>query len=759
MLKESFSEHTRDNRQCQLESDLVIVGGGLSGVCAAITAARQGLKVVLVQDRPVLGGNASSEVRLWALGATSHMGNNNRWSREGGVIDEILLHNLRNNKEGNPLIFDAVLLDKVRSEPNIQLLLNCSVNRVNKSDARKIESVEAFCSQNSMSYQLRAPLFCDASGDGIVAFNAGASFRMGAESRQEFGEKLAAEKENRELLGHTLFFYSKTSDQAVEYIPPSFALDDIRAIPRYKILSEKDDGCRLWWIEYGGNRDTVYETEDIKWELWKIVYGIWDHIKNSGEFQDVESLTLEWVGTIPGKRESRRFEGDYMLTQQDIIEQREFDDAVAFGGWAIDIHPSEGVYTDKPPCSQWHAKGIYQIPYRCFTSRDIDNLFLAGRIISASHLAFGSTRVMLTCAHGAQAVAMAASLCKEQQLLPRALQEPGLQKELQQRLNLSGQSIPLVPIDKGQGLMADADISASSSLALKELPGNGRWQTLDMAAAQMLPLQEGQGHRLSVLIKADVDTRLSAELRISEKPENYTPEQVLKTWQFELSEGVHRVELDFSEISAPAQYGFMCLLANEHLQIKTSQTLVTGLSSVFNKVHAAVSNKGRQEVDADIGIEEFEFWTPLRRPEGQNLAMQIQPPLEGFGVENLSNGYTRPNSRVNAWIADFEDKMPQLTIRWPEPKNLKGICLQFDGDFDQALETVLMGHAEHRIPLCVERYRIKLANGEVLHSVEDNFLSLNRIEFEREVISDTLIIELDYPDENAAVSVFDIECF
>jgi len=188
IIREERTAQTRSNRLINLQADLIITGGGISGVCAAITAARSGIRVVLVQDRPVLGGNASSEVRLWILGATSHLGNNNRWSREGGVIDEILVENLYRNKEGNPLILDTILLEKVTKEPNITLLLNTVVYEVHKSSERRIDHLRAFCSQNSTEYELKAPLFCDASGDGIVSFLAGAAFRMGAESRDEFGE-------------------------------------------------------------------------------------------------------------------------------------------------------------------------------------------------------------------------------------------------------------------------------------------------------------------------------------------------------------------------------------------------------------------------------------------------------------------------------------------------------------------------------------------------------------------------------------------
>src|SRR5882724_5610783 len=434
----------------------------MAGVCCAITAAREGLHVVLVQDRPVLGGNASSEVRLWVLGATSHMGNNNRWAREGGVIDEILVENLFRNREGNPVIFDTVLLEKVKTESNITLLLNTAVYEAEKSSPDRIASVTAFCSQNSTRYRVTAPLFCDASGDGVLGFLCGAAFRMGAESRAEFGEKFAPESSYGELLGHTLYFYSKDVGRPVKFVPPSFALTDITQIPRWRHFSPKDFGCRLWWIEYGGRTDTVHETEQIKWELWKVVYGVWNHLKNSGEFPETANLTLEWVGAIPGKRESRRFEGDYLLRQQDIVEQREFPDCVSFGGWSIDLHPADGVYSELSPCNQWHARGVYQIPYRCFYSRNVENLFLAGRIISASHVAFASTRVMATCAHGGQAVAIAAKHCLEKKVAPRALNEPALMEALQTDLQGRGQRLPRHRRLDTTDLAQSAQISASS---------------------------------------------------------------------------------------------------------------------------------------------------------------------------------------------------------------------------------------------------------------------------------------------------------
>ncbi|MEN6493788.1 MAG: FAD-dependent oxidoreductase [Thermoguttaceae bacterium] len=540
------AEEGRQLKTVRLDADLAVVGGGMAGVCCAITAARAGIRVVLVQDRPVLGGNASSEVRLWVLGATSHMGNNNRWAREGGVIDELLVENAYRNPEGNPVLLDALLLDKVTAEPNLTLLLNTAVYEVEKHDAETIRSVRAFCSQNSTLYIVDAPLFCDASGDGVLGFLAGAAFRVGSESRDELGEALAPVKPNGDLLGHSLFFYTKDTGRPVQFVPPHFALDDIRRIPRYRRFNSREHGCQLWWIEYGGRLDTVHETETIKWELWKIVYGVWNHIKNSGEFPEAKTMTLEWVGMIPGKRESRRFEGDYMLTQQDLVEQRPHDDAVSYGGWAIDLHPADGVYSPDPGCAQWHTKGVYPIPFRSLYSRNIKNLFLAGRIISASHVAFGSTRVMATCAHNAQAVGMAAALCRRETLRPADLVEPGRMHRLQRQLLRAGQFIPGLALGDPEDLARSATLSPSSRLRLGRLPADGPGVALAEPRAMLLPMPAGPMPRVTFTVDVHQPTMLHVELRASQRPGNFTPDVTLATQTIRLLAGENQdVVLDF----------------------------------------------------------------------------------------------------------------------------------------------------------------------------------------------------------------------
>jgi hypothetical protein len=759
MYTEPPSAATRPLREVRLSASLVVVGGGLAGTCCALTAARAGVPVVLIQDRPVLGGNASSEVRLWTLGATSHMGNNNRWAREGGAIDEILIENLHRNPEGNPYILDSILLEKATEEPNLTLLLNTAVDAVEKSGPDAIAAVRAFCSQNSTTYRVQAPLFCDASGDGVVGFLAGAAFRMGAESRAEFGEGFAPDAAYGELLGHSLYFYSKDTGRPVRYIAPSFALRDIAAIPRYRDIRAADSGCRFWWFEYGGRLDTVHDTERIKWELWKVVYGVWDYIKNSGHFPEAETMTLEWVGAIPGKRESRRFEGDYMLTQADLVEQRLHADAVSFGGWAMDLHPADGLYSPLPGCTQWHAKGVYQIPYRCLYSRNIANLFLAGRAISVSHVAFGSTRVMATCAHAAQAAGMAAALCARDGGQPRDLLAPARLAGLQRDLLRSGQYIPGHALEDPDDLARTAAIEASSTFALHRFAPNDETQPLDVSRAMLLPVTAGAAPAVTLLVDVAETTRLDIEIRASQHDGNFTPEVALCRQSYVLGAGRgQRIHVAGDAQVRRSCYLAWVLLRNPAVSVRLSDIRVTGVLSLAQSMNKAVAKGARQEPPEGSGVDSFEFWLPSRRPGGKNFAIEVAPPLRAFEAENIRNGQERPTTQPNAWVAAPGDAVPRLTLRWSQPQRVARIELRFDPDFDHPAESVLMGHPERDMPFCVNRYRISDDSGAVLYERAENHQARNTVRLDAPVTVGALHIDV-LETHGAPAALFAVRCY
>lgn len=415
------------------ETDLCVVGGGIAGICTALAAARNGARVVLVQDRSVLGGNASSEVRMHMVGASCS--GQRPGARESGIIDELRLKDAVHNPHRSPHMFDLMLYDTVVSEPNITLLLDtacvaCStIGARQGGNSRRITEIRALRNVTEEEFIIKAPWFADCSGDGRLGLEAGADWRMGREGRDEFGESLAPEQADAYTMGSSILFMARAYDRPVPFRAPEWVRPFSERDLRLRSHPEVDFG--YWWIEWGGHLDTIQDNAAIRHELLRITLGVWDHVKNDcpreegvpravydkavrgSTFppQDPSHWALEWIGFLPGKRESRRLLGPHILTQQDVAAGRLFEDQVAYGGWWMDIHPVTGVdAVDEYPCTHHAVDHLYSIPLQALFSRNVENLFLAGRNISATHVAFSSTRVMATCAVVGQAAGTAVAV-------------------------------------------------------------------------------------------------------------------------------------------------------------------------------------------------------------------------------------------------------------------------------------------------------------------------------------------------------------
>ena len=441
-----------------LETDLLVAGGGLAGVCAAIAAARHGLRVILLQDRSRLGGNSSSEVKMHVVGANCHKGRPG-W-REGGLIEELRLEDAVRNPQRSWEMWDLLLYDKVVSEPNITLLLETVLYRAAVEDGR-IRHVLARCDKSEHIYRIRAPLYVDATGDSRLAVEAGAEFRTGREARAEFGESLAPEKADGETLGSSILFTARDYGRPMPFTPPAWARKVTREHLRFRQITSWEYG--YWWIEWGGHLDTIRDNERIRHELLAIALGVWDYIKNSGDHPSSATWALDWIGMMTGKRGSRRVLGDHILTQHDLMRGT-FDDAVAIGGWPMDDHPPGGFdRPDLPPNTVLRPPEVYGIPLRSLYSRNIANLMMAGRNISATHVAFTSARVMATCACIGQAVGTAASVCVKEKLAPRELARDAARvKRLQQLLLRDDQTLRGVRNEDELDLARQARAAASS---------------------------------------------------------------------------------------------------------------------------------------------------------------------------------------------------------------------------------------------------------------------------------------------------------
>jgi hypothetical protein len=436
----------------EMQCDILIAGGGTAGVPCALAAARSGANVILVQDRPVLGGNASSEVRMHIVGANG-TGNFDRGveleteAREGGIIEEIRLDNCVRNPQRSALMFDLILYDKCRSEPRLTLLLNTTVTAVRMIDGY-IRSAIAQRQSTEDEFRIHARVFIDCTGDGRLGAEAGAEFMEGREDRSAFGESLAQNTGDRHRLGSTILLQARKHDHPMPFVAPAwarqFSRDDLR-LRLYATPGEEEPTHEYgyWWAEWGGTLDTIKDNEVIRDELMAVALGIWDHVKNGPpeEAQAAGQMSashwaLEWIGFLPGKRESRRFVGQHILTQNDLIASRDFPDAIAYGGWSLDLHPPEGIdVPDEEPCVQHAVPNLYDIPLRACIAKSIPNLMFAGRNMSATHVAFSSTRVMATCAAVGQGVGTAAAYAVRHNLpIPELATNHSAIKAIQQRL-------------------------------------------------------------------------------------------------------------------------------------------------------------------------------------------------------------------------------------------------------------------------------------------------------------------------------------
>ncbi|MGF1634272.1 MAG: FAD-dependent oxidoreductase [Phycisphaerae bacterium] len=412
------------------EVDVCVIGGGMAGLCAAVASARNGARTVLVQDRSVLGGNASSEIRMWVCGAH---GENNK---ETGLLEEIQLANLARNPSLEYTMWDHVLWEKARFQPNLTLLLNtsiCDAQYDGTAEAAHVTGVKGWQSPSQTWHTVEADYFIDCSGDSILAPLTPAAWRSGRESRDEFGEPIQPAEADAKSMGNSILIQTHRCLEPQPFTPPAWAwkfetMDDVRH--RLNSVNPRN----FWWLELGGLQDTIRDAETIRDDLLAAAYGTWDFIKNRHpEREKAENWAIHWIGSHPGKRENRRYEGDHILKQQDVEAGGAFEDVVAFGGWSMDDHHPAGLLYPGEPTIFHPAPSPYGIPYRSLYSRNVDNLLFAGRNISVTHAALSSTRVMATCAVIGQAAGTAAALCTKHGRTPRQLYQRHL-KELQQTL-------------------------------------------------------------------------------------------------------------------------------------------------------------------------------------------------------------------------------------------------------------------------------------------------------------------------------------
>lgn len=619
--------------------DVAVIGAGPAGVCAALAAARSGACTLLVTDRPVPGGNSSSEIRVWTRGAT---GGGNLFAEEMGVWGELKLRALARDPLGSVLTWDDVLLDALLGQEGLTLLLNTQLTAARTENGR-VESVTLRGLRTEREWEQQAGIYVDCTGDGYLARLAGVPFRTGREGRDEFDESLALSVPDQFTQGCSILLQSRRLGHPAPYVAPDYAypLERVRQLVDRggRVVRADMQGSDCWWFEYGGRLDVIAEDQRIGLELRAIALGIWNYIKNSGRY-DAEDLQLEWLGLYPGRRGSRRLVGRETLTQRDVTGGLGRPGAVAYGGWYMDSHPSGGVLSEKEQCRQLSVS-CYGLPLGCLYNPCVENLLFAGRCASMSYAAYTSARVMNTCALMGQAAGTAAAMCAARALKPDELPQTSLRRRLSLDDALLSECV------EGAFLRADT-IEATSVRRPSPDSGETRWPLVQ----QTFVVYPACGGTARLMVESTVETQVRLSLCASPLPSRRAPfPENAQTLCLHIPAGR-------SELELPAEGdGFL----QARLEPAQGVALVGGtpLPGVLAGSCA-----------------EAEWFHPC-------LALSQK---EIYAPKNVQDGYLRPWSGPRAWASEGLDAAGEaLYLRWHEPVRLASVLLLFDPELSMEL--------------------------------------------------------------------------
>jgi hypothetical protein len=710
----------RSVRPIKAEFDLIVVGGGISGTTAAISAARNGVKVALVHERSMLGGNSSSEVRLYPEGNDAYQ----PWIKESGIHEEFHLEDrVRNHVEYREGLmnchWDLVLYEWAMREKNLSLFLNTHMHEAVMSSPGHIGAIRAIQLGTEKSFELSAPLFVDATGDGVLGYRCGADFRWGREGQSEYNESLAPPQADQKVMGNTLFFRAFDVGHPVPFKRPDWAAE-FKTEKDLSYRTHKNVECGYWWIEVGAPLHPIKDNEAIRHEALRQLLGVWDHIKNKGD-HGAENYALDFVGFWPYKRESRRIIGDSVLTQQHVQDPHPLADAVAYGAWGIDIHIQGGIHArHERPYIPPHGKNFellgtlpYGIGLRSLYSRNIENLMMAGRPISASYVAFCSSRVLSTGCIVGQAVGAAAGLCRKYQTTPRDIAGKHAH-ELQQLILRQDGHIPGVANEDPQDLARSATAIASSESPL-EFPQPVHAYELSSPKAQLFPVSGDRIDTIAVRLRSRRPDPASIEmgLRPAEHVWDFRADRDIATAKASVAPGQDGwVEFAFNAKVEPRRLYWIHLPAAEGIDwfaidVPRAQPCATPIGA------SAAQKLGKTRWE-QLGI-------------GHCYALKLTPPSRPYGAQNINHGTHRPDRWSNIWIS--APKLPaEVELQWPQPLKFNTVLLTFDTNTGRRETEPLF-----RYPDCVKDYELQARMGgswRTIESVKDNYFRRREHTFE-----------------------------
>lgn len=780
--------------------DVVVCGGGLAGFCAAVAAARHGARTCLVQDRPMFGGNSSSEVRVPPHGAAAF----HAYARETGILSELLIEERARNHETifengwTNSVWDLALYDLAMRTPNLSFHVNTAViavrmegervdaaplpdeargylHRAACAGGRRLSGVIARVGGAELELEIAGGLFIDATGDGVVADLAGCEWRMGAEGRGESGEYHAPETPGKQTMGNSIHFRARDMGRPVPFKAPAWAVKHEDAAYFYdQGRLPKDVRGGYWWLEIGVPWDTIYNAEEIRHELTRHALGVWDWIKNKDpRTQELAAnWALDWIGQVPGKRESRRVVGLYLMTEDDIQRQTVFHDEVAFGGWFLDLHTPGGLLAasseplstvDYKQTSDYAVKsyvGPYGIPLRALIARDVPNLMLAGRNVSVSRAALGTVRVMGTTALMGQAAGTAAAVAIERRLALEELPARAA-SEIQQRLLRDGCFLPSARNEDPADLARTARVTASSEATFSgagpETRGHHEGMTIWRDQAQHTDedrLTARRGQWIAVGREGRIDSLAVCLTNPTGAPQTVEAwlMPVETIWDYRVESGAPlaatTLQVPPGESQwvawpvglelAPGRYVRLDLGVNPRLTWHSAGDLEPGHLSAY------ALNGERMR----------------RYGNGLTMSFRVAPAQSCFGPENALSGVTRPHRFTNLWRSDPALPLPQwLELEWPRAQTIAQVELVFPGHL------VREYHAYgpfYRDPQCPRDYSVAawIDGGwrEVVR-VSGNYQRQRRHALERAVTTPRLRVTVGASGGDPAAAIYEVRCY
>lgn len=686
------------------EFDVVVVGAGSAGCGAAVAAARTGARTALVQDRPVLGGNASSELGVPTCGAAVSHPN----AREGGLNEEA---NLIRAKNGYHKMSEAYHI-QAAGENNLTVFNNSRVIGVELKD-KAIAAVTAVNTLTLAQSRVRGKQFVDCTGDGWVGFYAGATYRFGRESSNEFGEAAAPPQEDRItmsgcIMGNlSLSYRAENMGQPAAYAAPEWA---VKLLPPEAFCRKPKGLGGQWWLEHPGDFDDLEDPERARDELIRISFAYWGWIKNTWEEKaKARDYAMTYVPHVDARRETRRLIGDYILKQQDAEAGTMFPDRISYGGWSLDVHNPKGIHSGKegPYYYDGHVP-IYSIPYRTIYSVNVPNLFFAGRCMSVTHIALGTVRVEATLSTVGQAAGTAAALCVKRGVTPRQLGQTHI-KELQQRLLKDDQYIPEVVNEDSADLARGAKVVASSTRGYTEF-SKSSYKTdeaheLNMPRAVLFPcgLTERLGKVNLCLVSENKEpVEVTLHVRGAKESGDFSAEQDLASATAKVPAG-RRAYVSFKLDCAVTQpYVWLWLP-------KTPGVTWVMMESAMTEGCRAYGGGGGKP------------WTVVK---GQQYAFYAEPALRfqtDYRPENVVDGVSRiVGKQSHLWASDPHQPFPQwIELDFGKAVELNAVRLTFDTDLN-------VKFPERPVPVqCVKDYRVEAFDGTAWQEVaaaKENFL-------------------------------------